>query len=250
MIESRKRIYTDKVDINSDSIRDFYDRRAMAFLSGTKSSNTTVLLGDNNPEYADKWDEFEKNIILPRLKLDQEKNVLDIGCGIGRWAETVIPICGNYLGVDFSGEMVKAASKRFDNMINATFRQGAFLDIFKMDDVKGYKFDAVIIAGVSMYINDQVLAQCYGELSTILNNGAIVYIEESIGVEKRLTLNNIWSENLNSDYHAIYRTREEYKKILTPLLKQTKVLADDYFNALDKKELSETSHWYTLLEMK
>ena len=187
---------------------------------------------------------------MPRLKLDQEKNVLDIGCGIGRWAETVIPICGNYLGVDFSGEMVKAASKRFDNMINATFRQGAFLDIFKMDDVKRNKFDAVIIAGVSMYINDQVLAQCYGELSTILNKGAIVYIEESIGVEKRLTLNNIWSENLNSDYHAIYRTREEYKKILTPLLKQTKVLADDYFNVLDKKELSETSHWYTLLEMK
>ena len=119
-----------------------------------------------------------------------------------------------------------------------------------MDDVKRNKFDAVIIAGVSMYINDQVLAQCYGELSTILNKGAIVYIEESIGVEKRLTLNNIWSENLNSDYHAIYRTREEYKKILTPLLKQTKVLADDYFNVLDKKELSETSHWYTLLEMK
>lgn len=249
MLKSRKRIYADAVDISGEDIRDFYNKRAAAFLSGTKSGNTAVLLGDNNPEYADKWDEFEKNAILPRLRLSTSKNVLDIGCGIGRWAETVIPRCNKYVGVDFSEEMVKAASKSFENMANATFKQATFEDIFEIDSVAKYKYDAVIIAGVSMYINDQVLSRCYEKLPTILNAGAIVYIEESVGVKQRLTLNNIWSENLKSDYNAIYRTREEYNKILKPLLDKANVLEDDYFNILDKKELLETSHWYTLLEI-
>ena len=244
------RIYSDKVNVSGDSIREFYDNRARAFESGEKSSNTTVLLGDNNPEYADKWNDFEKKKIMPSLKLNKNKNVLDIGCGIGRWAESVIPECGQYVGIDFSVEMVKAATKRFSNVGNALFKQATFLELFEDSELTARKYDAVIIAGVSMYINDEILSQCYEKLPSVLNPGAVIYIEESIGVGKRLTLNGIWSEALKSDYNAIYRTREEYRNILGPMLEKTNVLEDDYFNVLDKKELSETSHWYTILEMK
>lgn len=249
-MSNEKRIYADKVNVSGDSIRDFYDKRAAAYVAGEKSSNTVVLLGDNNPDYADKWNEFEKKTILPRLNIGKDKNVLDIGCGVGRWAESVLPLCGKYRGVDFSGEMVKVASERFASYDNALFKQSAFLDLFEDKDITKEKYDAVIIAGVSMYINDEVLGKCYEKLPNILNSGAIVYIEESIGVQERLTLNGIWSEALKSDYNAIYRTREEYRQILAPMLAVSNVLEDDYFNVLDKKDLSDTSHWYTILEMK
>ena len=249
-MSNEKRIYADKVNVSGDSIRDFYDKRAAAYVAGEKSSNTVVLLGDNNPDYADKWNEFEKKTILPRLNIDKDKNVLDIGCGIGRWAESVIPVCGQYGGVDFSGERVKAATDRFSYAKNAIFKQASFLDLFDDKDITNIKYDAVIIAGVSMYINDEILNKCYEKLPSVLNSGAVIYIEESIGVKERLTLNGIWSDALKSNYNAIYRTREEYRGILSPLLSKVKVLEDDYFNVLDKKELSETSHWYTILEMK
>ena len=80
-MSAEKRIYSDKVDVNGDSVRDFYNKRAAAYAAGQKNSNTVVLLGDNHPDYADKWNEYEKKTILPHLNLDKSKKVLDIGCG-------------------------------------------------------------------------------------------------------------------------------------------------------------------------
>ena len=54
-----------------------------------------------------------------------------------------------------------------------------------------------------MYINDAELRKCYDSLTDILNEGAIVYIEESIGVNERLTLDHIWSDSLKDNYDAI-----------------------------------------------
>ena len=88
------RIYNDKVDVNNDNIREFYNKRAQKFIKGEKNQYTSVLLGDNNPEYAKKWDEFEKNYVGKYLNLGTDKKFLDIGCGIGRWAENVIDKCG------------------------------------------------------------------------------------------------------------------------------------------------------------
>lgn len=249
-MSNEKRVYSEKVDISEENIKEFYNKRVKDFLAGKKSSNTTVLLGDNNPEYAEKWNDFEKKKILPSLSLDKNKKVLDIGCGVGRWAESVVPLCGEYVGVDFSEEMVKVTTKRFEKNNNTLFKRAAFIELFDDIEITGKKYDAVIIAGVSMLINDEVLKICYEKLPFLLNSGAIVYIEESVGVGKRLTLNGVWSENLNTTYEAIYRTREEYRSLLAPMLAKANVLADDYFNVLDKKEFTDTSHWYTILEMK
>ena len=105
-----------------------------------------------------------------------------------------------------------------------------------------------IIAGVSMYINDAELRKCYDSLTDILNEGAIVYIEESIGVNERLTLDHIWSDSLKDNYDAIYRTRKEYLELMSGLTNRVQILKEGYFEQLDKKELSETSHWYIFLK--
>lgn len=85
------RIYGKKHTINAESIQRFYNNRAREI---KKMSNpyVTVLLGDQNPKHAVDWNAFEKNFILPQLKIHTNSSVLDVGCGIGRWAESVIPI--------------------------------------------------------------------------------------------------------------------------------------------------------------
>ena len=53
--------------------------------------------------------------------------MLDIGCGIGRWAEQAAPLCREYVGTDFSSEMVKTAARRLDNpkcrFLNLSFQE-------------------------------------------------------------------------------------------------------------------------------
>lgn len=247
-MSSLNRVYGKQIDVSAKMIKEFYDNRASKYKDGEKTRNTAVLLGDNNPQYADESNKIEKKIIKPYLNIGKQHKVLDIGCGVGRWAEDIIPTCNQYMGVDFSTEMIRVASKYFERYSNAKFINSAFQDIFTNKDICNQKFDTVIIVGVSMYINENDLKQCYEKLSKILNKGAIVYIEESVAVQERLTLNDIWSENLNDNYNAIYRTREEYLDILAPLLSSTEIIKEDYMKQWDKKELSETSHWYILLK--
>lgn len=251
MDESESRIYSKKVDLCAGNIKEFYDKRAGEYINrGNKTRYTTVLLGDNRPEYAETWNEFEKNAILPYLNNGGKHKILDIGCGVGRWAESLVTTCGEYVGTDFSGEMIKAASEYFKNFSNAHFINCSFQELFSNDFIYSRKFDTVIIAGVSMYINDSEIVQCYEQLQDLLNDGAIVYIEESVGVKERLTLNHIWSENLGDNYDAIYRTRSEYLDLLKPLLSGNEIIEENYFNELDKKDMSETSHWYALIRKK
>lgn len=244
------RIYADKVNVSECNIQEFYDKRAKKFLNGEKSQYTTVLLGDSNPNYAKKWHEFEKNYVLEFLNVKPENSVLDIGCGIGRWAENVLATCGKYIGTDFSKEMIKAAEKRYKDESKARFVNSNFQDIFSNEEILKNKYDTVIIAGVSMYINDADLRECYKKLDSLVKKGAIIYIEESVGVKERLTLNHIWSESLDDNYDAIYRTREEYLEMLAPLTQKCEVVREGYFEQLDKKEMSETSHWYIILKKK
>ena len=250
MNESESRIYSKKVDLTASNVKEFYDKRASEYVKGGVKRYTTVLLGDNHPGYAEAWDEFEKKYILPYLNVGEKHKILDIGCGVGRWAESLVATCGEYVGTDFSGEMIKADSEYFKDYKNAHFINCSFQELFSNDFINSRKFDTVIIAGVSMYINDSELERCYEKLQDLLSDGAIVYIEESVGVEERLTLNHIWSENLGDNYDAIYRTRSEYLELMKPLLSGNEMIEEEYFNELDKDDMSETSHWYVLIRKK
>ena len=207
------------------------------------------FLGDQDPDLAKKWDAFEKSFILPKLNLDESKNVVDCGCGMGRWAESVAPICNHYTGVDFSGEMIAVAKKKVDRD-NCLFINKSLLDSLDDESLREYKYDVVIITGVSMYINDDELVECYEKISRILNKGAIVYIEESVGIKERLTLNHIWSDNLDSYYEAIYRTEEEYLSLQKCLIEKSDIKEKGFLRELDLKDHAETSHWYIILSYK
>ncbi len=240
------RVYNKKIDVSAESIAEFYNRRAKKH--SQKIGYTTVLLGDQNPDYAGQWNAFEKQRITPQLKVGSDANVLDIGCGMGRWAEELISKVNCYVGVDFSSEMVRLAKERFSPYPNAYFYNDSFQDVFSDDSVTVRQYDTIIITGVSMYINEDDLRKCYAQLRELLKDGGRLYMEESVGVKERLTLNHIWSENLSDNYDAIYRTREEYLELLNPLTQKCKVIREEYLEELDKKDLKETSHWYIILE--
>ncbi len=245
----KNRVYGEVIDIDAGETISFYDKRAH-ISDLRKETYSTVLLGDQDPEYARKWDQSEKEFILPKLQINSEKTVLDLGCGLGRWASAIVDSAKAYYGVDFSSEMIAVAKERFQTYDNCYFQNKTFSDALHDFAKEGIGFDVVIIAGVSMYINDDVLTDCYRKLSKVLNKNAIVYIEESVGIKERLTLNHIWSENLQDYYGAIYRTAKEYEDFLKELTEKSVIVEKGYMDFLDKKEFSETGHWYCILNYK
>ena len=241
---AEERVYGKKIDINTQNTVSFYNQRAKT-IDNREQEYTTVLLGDQSPEYAVKWDMYEKDFIIPKLHLNRNKIVLDLGCGIGRWADSISGDCKEYIGVDFSGEMISIARQK-KRKGDCLFYNLSVLDALDDKRVIGRHYDIIIVTGVSMYINDDMLVECYRRLDKIVDKETIIYFEESVGKKERLTLNNIWSENLNDYYGAIYRTREEYLELIGKNITSVDYIEEGYMDVLDKKEQSETSHWYSL----
>ena len=244
-MKNEKRIYGTVSDIDGKSVQKLFDERAKITSGGEYVS---VLLGDQNPDYAKQWNEFEKNTILPKLALSKNNSFLDIGCGIGRWGESVIPLCKYYCGCDFSEEMIASAKQRihFENanydFINCSFQQVS-------TKLQGKKFDRMIIAGVCMYINDSELKECFSSILPFIDDHAVLYLTETCAVEKRLTLNSFWSEAMHSEYSSIYRTPQEYTAFHSVFFDNGfSVVEQGFLPHLNKeKDYSETDRWYAIL---
>lgn len=244
----KERIYGEKVNIDTVNTISFYNQRAKT-IKNREQEYTTVLLGDQDPEYAVKWDEYEKGFVLPKLMLNRNKVVLDLGCGMGRLADAVSDKVKEYYGVDFSSEMIAVAKQNVRNN-NCHFYTMSVVDALSDPKITARKYDLVLMAGVSMYINEDELKESYRLLRNLVNKDSLFYFEESVGKVERLTLNHIWSEDLQDYYGAIYRTREEYKSLIDEYINGVEYIEEGYMNFLDKEEQSETSHWYALLQYK
>ena len=243
-----ERVYGEKVNIDTVNTISFYNQRAKT-IKNRDQEYTTVLLGDRDPEYAVKWDEYEKGFVLPKIMLNRNKVVLDLGCGMGRLADAVSDKVKEYYGVDFSSEMIAVAKQNVRNN-NCHFYTMSIVNALSDPKITARKYDLVLMAGVSMYINEDELKESYRLLRNLVNKDSLFYFEESVGKIERLTLNHIWSEDLQDYYGAIYRTREEYKSLIDEYINGVEYIEEGYMNFLDKEEQTETSHWYALLQYK
>lgn len=248
---SKNRIYGQKIAINTENTRNFYDTRARS-IKDMSNPYVSVLLGDQNPEYALAWNTFEKENILPKMNIDETCRVLDIGCGMGRWAETLIPQSGYYCGTDMSAEMIRCARERNQypkkeyDFLNYGFEE--FCSLTK--EQLPHSFNRLWICGVMMYINDETLIKGMELLLNKMDDHGKVYFTETIALSQRLTLNQFYSEALKADYDVIYRTEEEYNHIYESWLKAGfKIVEQGMLPHLNKeKEYSETDRWYTIME--
>lgn len=204
----KNRIYGEKIDIDAQRVREFYEKRAKKAAGDNPYS--AVLLSDHSPELVEEQMRIDKEILLPKIKLDAQSRVLDIGCGIGRWAQEAIPVCERYYGVDFSKNMIDTAVGRTAHLGGRDVRFGnmSFQELVKTNPDK--KYNRVIISGILVYICDDDVSTCLDGLSKFLDEKSVVFIWEPCGVGQRLTLKDLPSEALNDEYSVIYRTKSEY----------------------------------------
>ena len=216
------RLYGDKEDINADKVKDFFNKRAN---KDVESDYSIVLFQDK--ENSEQRHEEEKKIFHDNIDVSGKK-VLEIGCGIGRWVEALHDKCASYLGLDFSEDLLEIAEKTYD-YDNCKFQLMSATDI-KVDElVIEPPFDVIIFSGFLMYINDDDINIIMDEVNQIGAEDKIIFaMEPTSCMETRLTLKDFYSDGLESDYSAIYRTEQEYL---------------DFFKQLNCKEM-RTGHLF------
>lgn len=236
------RVYGQKTDIDVNNAKSFWTERAKV-----ESINSVLLGTDLQKDLNILRNQKELDLlksILPKKKF----NILDVGCGIGRWAKNLFPEYVNtYTGIDLTEDFIKRCKKEFKDNSLLSFYQMSATDIDPLKLRNDY--DLVLVTGVCMYINDDLLNNVFIALEKVISKDALIYIQESVSTsDTRLTLKEFYSESLESNYNAIYRTILEYESVFAKYKYLRNIHSKDY---LLSKEMgwkrTETNAYYWLM---
>lgn len=208
----------DKPRIDRDAVIEFFEQRARkADQVGYKQA---VIYQDKHPDLAEQRDAAEKHLILPMLRLTGKERVLDIGCGTGRWADVLGDDAAWYRGADVSQGLVEIARARFPGRADMAFSVLAAdqLSLERLGEVK--PFDRVCCFGIFIYLNDPEVDDALRGVVDVTAAGGMFLLREPVGLDRRLTIKEHFSDEMEQTYNAIYRTEDELmeraKAILYP----------------------------------
>jgi SAM-dependent methyltransferase len=197
----------EKPAIDKAAVLDFFEKRAEKV--ETLGPTRAVIYQDKSPDIAERRDAAEKALLYPKIKLGKEECVLDAGCGTGRWAELIIPACRFYHGVDVSPGLVRIAKQRFGHLPNVQFSVCSLDEL--LPEVVGVTelFSRILAFGVYIYLNDDAVLRALNCMAMVAARKAMIVVREPIALQNRLTLQENFSEDMDQNYSAIYRTEPE-----------------------------------------
>lgn len=244
----KHRIYQDKITIDDGKVRGFYNRQA----SMAENPLGAAFLGEQDSAVLEEKNIYTKTNVIPKLQINRDTRILDLGCGVGRMAVFVLPQCGFYCGVDFSEKMVEKARSLCGSITKAAPFQIHCMSVMEAvlmkKELLGGPFEVVILSGVLMYLNDAEVQQIVQALPDLLAQKCVIYWGDPVGIGKRLTLNNYFSESFQMEYSAIYRTVEEYTELFQPLMKTGFSIKEQRYMPKFGETYTDTGRYYMLLE--
>ncbi|SOC36971.1 methyltransferase family protein [Rhizobium subbaraonis] len=200
------RIYSNIAAIDTNSVKSFFDRRA----SAESNPINAVMLQKEGSSVAIERDKYEREHLVPSI--DPGGKVLELGCGAGRLASHYNKDGNSYLGLDFSENLIGLANSAFAGQETIRFQVAEIPRISQEELLIRPPFDLVIVTGLLIYLNDEAVEKTFELINSIAASKAKLYLRETISIlDHRLTLRDFYSEELNDNYNAVYRTREEIK---------------------------------------
>jgi cyclopropane fatty-acyl-phospholipid synthase-like methyltransferase len=249
MSDDAKRIVNQQVDLDKSALLEFFDGRGSKY--DEQNPYVSVLYQDKNKALAASRDLSEKKRITPLLGLDGRQRLLDIGCGVGRWADSILSDVDFYLGVDFSAALIERANARFAARDQAHFSVMDAKHVSRERLREHGLFDRIIISGVLLYMNDDEVRQVFEGIAGLCSADCRIYIREPLAYTDRLTLNEFWSEELNASYSAIYRTVAEMNHLLTESFRGSSFQVQQFRQLYDDAAMNnraETAQFFTIFD--
>ena len=239
------RIYDENIKISSTQVQTFFEKR----FNKNNMLASVMLRNSSSADIAQKRDDNEGKLIKSFIAAQKQYTALDIGCGCGRLVSHLQNNIKYYDGIDFTKPYIQAANELYQNEQNIQFYQ---MSATKLDKtILNKKYNLVLITGLCPYLNDDDVIKLFTDLNHFLDSSAQIYLRESISVMgKRLTLKDFPSEELETDYNAIYRTPEEYEELLKTYLPHAKISKSQLLLTKETGAREETNQKYWFLEYK
>jgi len=160
-----------------DSDSKAYWNWAIKRFGDSKDALNAILHCGGTLEYNIYMDFIQKRALSKFIKKSNGKDVLDVGCGVGRWSLLFAGSGARVIGIDFSDEMLKVAER------NAKL-SGCKCKFLKMNvvnlDFSDDSFDLVNCAIVLMHIkNNEDFKKSLQEMIRVTKPGGILLLSKS-----------------------------------------------------------------------
>jgi len=175
-------------------VRDFYERQVL------ENPELPAILGVPNRLAADLRDCQEWNTFRKLVPLDRSMNILELGCGGGRWCEHFAPVVEMVTGIDFSVNAIAHARKRVAGRIGNVNYHHASLEEFQPLE----KYDLIYFSAVTPYMKNSVLEECIVKYAAALKGNGVIVVRDSV-------TNRAHELEHGDGYTACYRTIDEYR---------------------------------------
>ena len=206
---------TNTTRLDPDAVAEFFEARANRIEE--VGPMRAVIYQDKQHDLAARRDAVEVACLMPLLRLDGRQQLLDVGCGTGRWTGRVAPLVASYHGIDFSAGLLDHARKTHEAQPHCGFTRMRAEDISR-NSLGESAFDRILCAGVCIYLNDDELIRMLTGMGQVAMPVCRIVLREPVGLNSRLTLAGHYSEELEHDYHAIYRTESELERMIETTL--------------------------------
>ena len=202
------RLYGEKESIDCEKVKDFFDNRASKEVENILSITM-----------------YQDSDVVEKRHKDESKIVL---------------------GIDYSKNLIEIANKTYD-YDNCYFQEMSATDL-KIDELKlSPPFDIILIIGVLIYLNDEDIKQMMEEINKVSDENTIVYIRETISyMDTRLTLKDFYSEDLDEEYNAIYRTENELLEYFNCLKNKNEIISSKIHDETNPHK--ETGYKYFIIK--
>ncbi len=140
--------------------------------------------------------------IVSRLirKLDCEGTALDLGCGVGYWAEYFARHFDKVVAVEASLPLYEATRQRCAPYPHVAAIHG---DVLAFEPEDGYEL--VFLGGMLMYLNESDVISLLQKLVPLLDSGGIILCRETTVRSGTVTR--------QGEYQAVYRSVSTYREV-------------------------------------
>ena len=132
------------------------------------------------------------------------KHALDLGCGNGQWFSVLSNVSDLYTGVD-----LYASNFPYIKKDKSFFYKEDATSYLPRDNTY---YDLVFISGLLLYLDDKKFLKTLRNIKKFISKDGLLILREPVGIYERYEIKNKFSQELSTNYSAINRTEEEFKK--------------------------------------
>ena len=133
---------------------------------------------------------------------------IEIGAGSCQWTYMLSKLCKKVLATDTCKSMLDMAKKYIITKKPKNKIDFFYGDICDKKNPPNSPYDLVFISGLILYLSKDQFNKLTKFISKHTKSSTNLVLREPVGIKKEYVLDNVYSEELKTNYSAIYRTEK------------------------------------------